>query len=113
MLNISEYADKGYSDGASYYNYNGVALTDGCTLTLVNTYDAASGTSIISLYKDGALVVENMQNTSGDFGGGSKMDMSPYELDGDLVLTALGCMNSSGSFLLNCEIDYVRITVED
>ena len=110
-LNISDYNNKGYSSGAGYYNYYSSAgtITSGCVLKLVNTYNYATGTSVMSLYKDGVLVVENMQNTTGDFNGGSSLDMSPYAVDANFAFAYLGCSNSSGSFLLTNQIDYIKI----
>ncbi len=111
MLNISEFATKGASESAGYYNYYTEAgsITTGTVLKLVNTYDSATGKSVMSLYKDGTLVVENMQNITGDFNGGGRTDMSSYELDSNFVFSYLGCNNSSGSFLLTTQIDYIKV----
>lgn len=110
-LNISDYSNKGYNSSAGYYNYYSSAgtITSGCVLKLVNTYNSTSGTSVMSLYKDGILVVENMQYTIGDFNGGGSLDMSPYSVDANFAFSYLGCNNSSGSFLLTNHIDYIKI----
>ena len=63
----------------------------------------------MSLYKDGVLVIENMQYTTGDFNGGGSLDMSPYTVDANFAFAYLGCSNSSGSFLLTNQIDYIKI----
>lgn len=110
-LNISDYDIKGYKTSAGYYNYYSSAgtITSGCVLKLVNTYNPTTGTSVMSLYKDGVLVSENMQLTTGDFNGGGSLDMSPYPVDADFAFAYLGCNNSSGSFLLTNQIDYIKI----
>ena len=110
-LNISDYDNKGYQSNAGYYNYYSSAgtITTGCVLKLVNTYNPTTGTSVMSLYKDGVLVIENMQYTTGDFNGGGSLDMSPYTVDANFAFAYLGCSNSSGSFLLTTQIDYIKI----
>ena len=110
-LNISDYDTKEYSTSAGYYNYYSTTgtITTGCVLKLVNTYNATTGTSVMSLYKDGVLVIENMQYTTGDFNGGSSLDMSPYSVDANFAFAYLGCSNSSGSFLLTTQIDYIKV----
>ena len=110
-LNISDYDVKGYKTSAGYYNYYSSAgtITSGSVLKLTNTYDPTTGKSVMSLYKDGVLVQENMQLTTGDFNGGGSIDMSPYPVDASFSFAYLGCNNSSGSFLLTNQIDYIKI----
>ena len=110
-LNISDYDIKSYTDKAGYYNYSaeGSRLTSGCVMKLVNTYDPATGKSVMSMYKDGVLVIENMQNVTGDFNGSTTLDLTPYEVTADFVFRYLGCSNSSGSFLLINQIDFIRV----
>ena len=110
-LTISDYAVKAYADKAGYYNYSasGGTITSGCSMKLVNTYDPATGKSVMSMYKDGILVIENMQNVTGDFNGSATLDLTPYEVTADFIFRYLGNSNSSGSFLLTNQIDYIKI----
>jgi len=110
-LTISDYDIKAYTDKAGYYNYaaEGSRLTSGCVMKLVNTYDPISGKSVMSMYKDGVLVIENMQNVTGDFNGSTVVDLTPYDVTADFVFRYLGCSNSSGSFLLINQLDFIRI----
>lgn len=109
-LNISNYAEG--TLGKGYYNYasSEAAITSGCVMKLVNTYDAATKKSVLSLYKDGVLVVADVQQGTGDYNGGSAgMAMGDHPLDSNFDLSYLGCSNSSGSFLLTMQIDYIKI----
>lgn len=109
-LNVSNYAEG--SLGKGYYNYASpeAAITSGCVMRIVNTYDATTKQSTLSLYKDGVLVVADIQKGTGDYNGGSAgVDMSAHALDGAFDLAYLGCSNSSGSFLLTMQIDYIKI----
>ena len=109
-LNISNYADG--SLGKGYYNYasDGAAISSGCVMKLVNTYDETTKKSVLSLYRDGVLVVEDIQNGTGDYNGGNTgMSMSAHPLDSTFDLAYLGCSNSSGSFLLSVQIDYIKV----
>lgn len=110
-LTISDYDIKSYTDKAGYYNYasDGSRLTSGCVMKLVNTYDPATGKSVMSMYKDGVLVIENMQNVTGDFNGSTVLDLTPYDVTADFIFRYLGCSNSSGSFLLTNQIDFIRV----
>ena len=108
-FNLSNYAD--LSLGKGYYNHapNEGTITSNCVMKLVNTYDAATKTNVLSLYKDGVLVAANMQNVTGDYNGGSAgMDMSPYTLEPGFEFAYLGCKNT-GSFLLTMQIDYIKV----
>ncbi len=111
-LNYSEYALKAHATNAGYYNYtsNAATITSNCVMKLVNTYDEATKTSVMSLYKDGVLIVENIQKGgTGDFNGGSSVDLGAYDIYADLPLAFLGCNNSSGSFNLTTQIDYIKV----
>lgn len=108
---ISDYAIKGYAANGGYYNYadEGSRLSTGCSIKLVHTYEAATGTSTMSIWRNGELTVVNIQNVTGDFNGGSALDMSPYDLTADFIFRYLGNSNSSGSFLLTNQIDYIKV----
>ncbi len=108
---ISDYAIKGHAANGGYYNYSdeGSRLSSGCSIKLVNTYDAATGTSTMSIWRNGELTVVNIQNVTGDFNGGSAIDMSPYDVTADFIFRYLGNSNSSGSFLLTNQIDYIKV----
>lgn len=110
-LTVSDYDVKPYTAGAGYYNYSasGATLTSGCIMKLVNSYDPATGRSVMSMYKDGELVIENIQHVTGDFNGGAVLDLSPYEVTADFVFRYLGCSNSSGSFLMTNQLDFIRV----
>ena len=110
-LNVSDYDAKDYSASAGYYNYasEGARISSGCSIKLVNTYDPATGKSVMSIWRDGVLTVENIQLGSGDFNGGSAMDMSQYDVTADFVFRYLGNSNTSGSFLLTNQIDYIKV----
>ncbi len=110
-LTVSDYDVKGYSTGAGYYNYSdeGSRLSTGTVIKLVNTYDAATGKSVVSVYRDGVLTVENLNNVTGDFNGGAAADLSPYPFVADFAFSYLGNSNSSGSFLLTNNIDFIRV----
>jgi len=108
---ISDYAVKSYTDKSGYYNYSdeGSRLSSGCSIKLVNTYEAATGTSTMSIWRNGELTVVNIQNVTGDFNGSTTLDMFPYEVTADFIFRYLGNSNSSGSFLLTNQIDYIRV----
>ncbi len=110
-LTVSDYAIKSYTDKSGYYNYasDESKLSSGCVMKLVNTYDSATGKSVMSMYKDGVLVIENIQNVTGDFNGSTTLDLSPYDVSADFVFRYLGCSNSNGSFLLTNQIDFIRV----
>ena len=110
-LNVSDYDAKTYAANAGYYNYasEGARISSGCSIKLVNTYDPATGKSVMSIYRDGVLTVENIQNGTGDFNGGSSMDMSQYDVTADFVFRYLGNSNTNGSFLLTNQIDYIKV----
>ena len=63
----------------------------------------------MSIYRDGVLTVENIQLGTGDFNGGSSMDMSQYDVTADFVFRYLGNSNTNGSFLLTNQIDYIKV----
>ncbi|MBO5701180.1 MAG: hypothetical protein J6S71_01950 [Clostridia bacterium] len=108
---ISDYAIKAHAANGGYYNYSdeGSRLSSGCSIKLVNTYEAATGTSTMSIWRNGELTVVNIQNVNGDFNGGSAIDMSPYDVTADFIFRYLGNSNSSGSFLLTNQIDYIKV----
>ena len=110
-LCISDYAVKAHSASGGYYNYadEGSRLSSGCVIKLVNTYDPIMGTSTMSVWRDGELTVVDMQKVTGDFNGGSAVDMSPYDVTADFIFRYLGNSNSSGSFLLTNQIDYIKV----
>ncbi len=110
-LTVSDYDVKGHSTGAGYYNYSdeGSRLSSGTVIKLVNTYDAATGKSVVSVYRDGVLTIENINNVTGDFNGSTTLDMSPYPFTADFAFSFLGNSNSSGSFLLTNNIDFIRV----
>ena len=109
-LNVSNYADLALGKG--YYNYASpeAAISSGSVMKVVNTYDAATKTSVMSLYKDGVLMVADIQKSTGDYNGGnSGGSMADYALDAAFDLAYLGCSNSNGSFLLTMQIDYIKV----
>ncbi len=110
-LTVSDYDIKGYAANAGYYNYadEGSRLSSGTVIKLVNTYDAATGKSIVSVYRDGVLTVENINLVTGDFNGGSAADLSAYPFVADFAFSYLGNSNSSGSFLLTNQLDFIRV----
>ena len=110
-LTISDYDVKGYASNAGYYNYSaeGSRLSSGTVIKLVNTYDAATGKSVVSVYRDGVLTVENLNLVTGDFNGGAATDLSAYPFTADFAFSYLGNSNSSGSFLLTNKIDFIRV----
>jgi hypothetical protein len=63
----------------------------------------------MSVWRDGELTVVDMQKVTGDFNGGSAIDMSPYDVTADFIFRYLGNNNSSGSFLLTNQIDYIKV----
>lgn len=110
-LTISDYDIKSYTDKAGYYNYadEGSRLSTGCSIKLVNTYDPITGKSVMSVWRNGELTVVNMQNVNGDFNGSTALDMTPYDVSADFIFRYLGNSNSSGSFLLVNQIDYIKV----
>jgi hypothetical protein len=110
-LCISDYAVKAHAANGGYYNYadEGSRLSSGCVIKLVNTYDPIMGTSTMSVWRDGELTVVDMQKVTGDFNGGSAIDMSPYDVTADFIFRYLGNNNNSGSFLLTNQIDYIKV----
>lgn len=110
-LTVSDYDLKGYASNAGYYNYSdeGSRLSSGTVIKLVNTYDPTTGKSVVSVYRDGVLTVENLNLVTGDFNGGSATDLSAYPFIADFAFSYLGNSNSSGSFLLTNKIDFIRV----
>lgn len=110
-LTVSDYDIKGFKTSAGYYNYSdeGSRLSSGTVIKLVNTYDAATGKSVVSVYRDGVLTVEDLTKVTGDFNGSTTLDMSPYPFVADFAFSYLGNSNSSGSFLLTNQIDFIRV----
>jgi hypothetical protein len=110
-LCISDYDVKAHAANGGYYNYSdeGSRLSSNCSIKLVNTYDPITGKSVMSVWRDGELTVVNMQNVTGDFNGGGAVDLSPYDVSADFIFRYLGNSNSSGSFLLTNQIDYIKV----
>lgn len=110
-LTVSDYDIKDFKSSAGYYNYadEGSRLSSGTVIKLVNTYDAATGKSVVSVYRDGVLTVEDLTKVTGDFNGSTALDMSPYPFVADFAFSYLGNSNSSGSFLLTNQIDFIRV----
>ena len=110
-LTVSDYDTKAFASNAGYYNYSdeGSRLSSGTVIKLVNTYDSATGKSVVSVYRDGVLTVENINNVTGDFNGGSATDLSAYPFIADFAFSYLGNSNSSGSFLLTNKIDFIKV----
>lgn len=109
-LNVSDYAPG--SLGTGYYNYasSEAAISSGAVMKITNTYDPNTKTSVMSIYKDGVLMVADVQKGTGDYNGGSAgMSMADYPVDANFDLAYLGCSNSSGSFLLTMQIDYIKV----
>lgn len=110
-LTVSDYDIKDFKSSSGYYNYSdeGSRLSTGTVIKLVNTYDAATGKSVVSVYRDGVLTVEDLTKVTGDFNGSTTLDMSPYPFVADFAFSYLGNSNSSGSFLLTNNIDFIRV----
>ena len=110
-LTVSDYDVKEFKSSAGYYNYSdeGSRLSTGTVIKLVNTYDAATGKSVVSVYRDGVLTIEDLTKVTGDFNGSTTLDMSPYPFVADFAFSYLGNSNSSGSFLLTNNIDFIRV----
>ena len=110
-LTISDYDVKAHAANAGYYNYadEGSRLSSGTVIKLVNTYDAITGKSVVSVYRDGVLTVENINLVTGDFNGGAATDLSAYPFTADFAFSYLGNSNSSGSFLVTNQIDFIRV----
>lgn len=109
-LNISNYAEG--TLGKGYYNYASpeAAVSSGCVMKVVNTYDETTKTNVISIYKDGVLMVADVQKGTGDYNSGNAgMSMEAHPLDSEFTFAYLGCSNSSGSFLLTMQIDYIKV----
>ena len=78
-------------------------------MKLVNTYDATTGKNVMSLYRDGVLVVADIQKSTGDFNSNNAgMSLEPYPIDSNMTFAYLGC-NNGGSFLLTMQIDYIKV----
>lgn len=108
-LNISDYAQ--HDLGKGYYNYASpeAAISSGSVMKLVNTYDATTGKNVMSLYRDGVLVVADIQKSTGDFNSNNAgMSLEPYPIDSNMTFAYLGC-NNGGSFLLTMQIDYIKV----
>ena len=109
-LNVSDYAEG--SLGKGYYNYApaGAEIRSGSVMKLVNTYDKDSDKNVLSIYRDGELVVADVQSGAGDYNGGSGINsMADHPLSSDFTFEYIGCSNTSGSFLPTMQIDYIRI----
>ena len=110
-LTVSDYDIKDFKSSSGYYNYSdeGSRLSSGTVIKLVNTYDAATGKSVVSVYRDGVLTVEDLTKVTGDFNGSTTLDMSPYPFVADFAFSYIGNSNSSGSFLITNQIDFIRV----
>ena len=110
-LCISDYDVKAHAANGGYYNYSdeGSRLSSGCVIKLENSYNPLTGESTMMLWRNGELTVPDMQNVTGDFNGGSAVDLSPYDVTADFIFRYLGNNNSSGSFLLTNQIDYIKV----
>ena len=108
-LNISDYAE--HDLGKGYYNYASpeAAISSGSVMKLVNVYDATTGKNVMSLYRDGVLVVADLQKSTGDFNSkNAGMSLENYPLDSNFAFAYLGC-NNGGSFFLTIQIDYIKV----
>ena len=104
-----------YKNSKGYYNYftEETTFASGDCIKITNTYDSENGKSVLSLWKNGKLIVSDLQKkgyiNSSTYG---TYDMSTYPLSGDFVFNYLGCTGLQ-YFPVTGEIDYLKIIPEE
>ncbi|MBR2889163.1 MAG: Ig-like domain-containing protein [Oscillospiraceae bacterium] len=104
-----------YKNSKGYYNYftEEATFASGDCIKITNTYDSENGKSVLSLWKNGKLIVSDLQKkgyiNSSTYG---TYDMSTYPLSGDFVFNYLGCTGLQ-YFPVTGEIDYLKIIPEE
>ncbi len=104
-----------YKDSKGYYNYftEETTFASGDAFGITNTYDSKNDRSILSLWKNGKLIVSDLQKEGFiNSSASGTYDMSAYPLSGDFVFNYLGCTGLP-NFLVTGEIDYIRIIPEE
>ena len=110
IVSISE-----YSNSVGYYNYytDKTMFSSGDVLKIINRYDADAGRSILGLWINGMLVVDDYQQ-KGNINKTDKtpIDLTGYPLTGDFIFNYLGCTGLQ-YFPVTGEIDYIKIITND
>lgn len=104
-----------YSDNKGYRNFytNDTAFHSNDVFRITNKYDSDAKRSILSLWKNGILVVENFQD-NGDINktDGIPKDMNKYPLSGNFTFDYLGCKGIE-FFSVTSELDYIKIITNE
>jgi hypothetical protein len=103
---ISDYADK---KGYRNYTSSDVVIDAYDCLRITNRYDLTTGKSILSLWKNGELVIENFQMKGGLNSDTDNLDMTGYPLEGNFAFGYLG-HDKNSLWGMNCELDYLHIS---
>jgi hypothetical protein len=100
-----------YLDKKGYYNYTSsdVIIEEYDCIRISNFYDSVSGRSILSLWKNGELVIEDFQMKGSINAASDNLDMTDFPLDGNFSFGYLG-HNNMESWGMNCELDYLYIS---
>jgi hypothetical protein len=100
-----------YFDKNGYYNYTSsdVVIEEYDCIRISNFYDSTSGRSILSLWKNGELVIEDFQMKGSINSDSDSLDMSDFPLDGNFSFRYLG-HNNMEHWAINCELDYLHIS---
>ncbi len=104
-----------YKDSKGYYNYftEETTFASGDCIKFTNTYDSENEKSVLSLWKNGKLIVSDLQKEGFiNSSASGTYDMSAYPLSGDFVFNYLGCTGLQ-YFPVTGEIDYIRIIPEE
>ena len=103
---ISDYADK---KGYRNYTSAAVVINEYDCLRITNRYDPTTGKSLLSLWRNGELVIENFQMKGSLNSDTDNLDMTGYPLEGNFAFRYLG-HDKNSLWGMNCELDYLAVT---
>ena len=103
---ISDYADK---KGYRNYTSAAVVIDEYDCLRITNRYDPTAGKSMLSLWKNGELVIDNFQMKGSLNSDTDNLDMTGYPLVGNFAFGYLG-HDKNSLWGMNCELDYLHIS---
>ena len=111
-INRGSFAIADYLNSNGYYNYTraDVFIEEYDCVKLTNTFDPLTGKSTLSLWINGELRIDDFQLKGCINNYYDDKDMTGYPLVPDFAFQYLG-NNGLSDWLVNCQLDYLKISV--